>query len=126
VRLEAVLCLSAAAAAGCGHLGASEDVPAVLVSPTAAVRTELRAALTEALGRAPVAIADEALTQTSVLVIERGPIREPANRPLTGRTVDADVQRFELVVNDGQCALLRASDGWRKQLAQARCTPEAP
>ncbi|HEY5568019.1 MAG TPA: hypothetical protein VIM81_12365 [Gammaproteobacteria bacterium] len=126
MKLEAVLCLSAAAAVGCGHLGASEDVPAVLVDPTEAVRTELRAALTEALGRAPVAIADDALTQTSTLVIERGPIREPANRPLTGRMLDADVQRFELVVNDGQCALLRASDGWRKALAQARCMPEAP
>jgi hypothetical protein len=126
VKLAAVLCLSAAAAAGCGHLGASEDVSAVLVNPTEAVRTELRAALTEALGRAPVAIADDALTQTSVLVIERGPIKEPANRPLTGRTLDADVQRFQLIVNDGQCALLRASDGWRKALTQARCAPAAP
>ena len=121
-----MLLATLAAAAGCRHLGASEDVPAILVAPSEDARAEILAALTEALGRAPIAVADDALTQTSVLVIERAAPREPPNRPLTGRTVDASVERFELVLNDGECALVRAADGWRKPLAHARCIPETP
>jgi len=118
------LAAAIAAASGCGHLAAGEDVPALLVAPTPAVRAELRAALTDALGIAPRAIAEDALTRTSVLVIERA-VAEAANRPLTGRTVDTGaVQRFQLVVNDGRCILVRPADGWRAALPAAACTPE--
>ena len=109
--------------AGCGHLGASEEVPAVLVDPTDAVRAELRAALTAALGQAPVAIADDALTQTNVLVIDRAPVRDLANRPLDGRVVAPTAQRFELVLASGGCVLLRPADAWRMRLAGANCKP---
>ena len=110
-------------AAGCGHLAANDDQPAVLVDPTDAVRAELRAALTAALGQAPVAIAADALTQTNVLVIDRAPVRELENRPLDGRVLEPTAQRFELVLASGECVLVRPSDSWRMRLAGAACAP---
>jgi hypothetical protein len=112
-----------AIAAGCRHLAADEEHPAVLVDPTDAVRAELHAALTAALGRAPVAIADDALTQTNVLIIERAPVRELDGRPLDGRVLEPTVHRFELVLATGQCVLVRPSDAWRMRLASATCAP---
>jgi hypothetical protein len=109
-------------AVGCQHLPADER-PAVIVDPTDAVRTELRAALTSALGRAPVAIADDALTKTNVLIIERAPVRELENRPLDGRVLESSAQRFELVSAAGECVLVRPSDSWRMRLASAVCAP---
>jgi hypothetical protein len=119
--LAAVLALTLAA--GCGHLAADEGRPAVLVDPTDEVRTELRAALTAALGQAPVAIADDALTQTNVLIIDRAPIRDLENRPLDGRIVESTAQRFELVVTSDECVLQRPSDSWSVRLASATCRP---
>ncbi|HEY7671902.1 MAG TPA: hypothetical protein VIC71_06775 [Gammaproteobacteria bacterium] len=113
--------LALAIAAGCGHLAADEERPAVLVAPTDAVRAELRAALTAALGQAPVAIADDALTQTYVLIIDRAPVRELENRPLDGRVLESTAERFELVLTSGECVLRRPSDSWHMRLASATC-----
>jgi hypothetical protein len=110
-------------AAGCGHLAADEEQPAVLVDPTDEVRAELRVALTAALGQAPVAIAADALTETNVLIIDRAPVRELENRPLDGRVVESTAQRFELVLASGECVLHRPSDSWRMRLATATCAP---
>jgi hypothetical protein len=107
----------------CGHLAADEGEPAVLVDPTDAVRAELRAALTAALGQAPAAIADDALTQTNVLVIERAPVRDLEGRPLDGRVLEPVVHRFELVLASSECVLVRPSDAWRMRLANAQCRP---
>jgi hypothetical protein len=112
-----------AIAAGCRHLAADEEQAAVLVEPTDAVRAELRAALTAALGQAPVAIAGDALTQTNVLIIERAPVRGPEGRPLDGRVLEPTVHRFELVLASSECVLVRPSDSWRMRLASAVCRP---
>jgi hypothetical protein len=117
------LVLVVAIAAGCGHLAADDEQPAVLVDPTDAVRAELRAALTAALGQTPIAIADDALTETNVLIIDRAPVRELENRPLDGRVLESTAQRFELVLAVGECVLVRPSDSWRMPLATAVCTP---
>ena len=120
---RSVAVLAFVIAAACRHLAADDDRPAVLVAPTDAVRAELRAALAAALGQAPVAIADDALTQTNVLVIERAPVRELENRPLDGRVIEPTAQRFELVLVAGECVLLRPVDSWRMRLASATCKP---
>jgi hypothetical protein len=117
--LAAVVTL--AIAAGCRHLAAEEEQAAVLVDPTEEVRAELRAALTAALGQAPVAIADDALTQTNVLIIERAPVRDLEGRPLDGRVLDPTVHRFELVLASSECVLVRPSDSWRMRLVSAQC-----
>lgn len=95
----------------------------MLVDPTEEVRAELRAALTAALGQAPVAIADDALTQTNVLIIERAPVRDLEGRPLDGRVLDPTVHRFELVLASSECVLVRPSDSWRMRLVSAQCRP---
>jgi hypothetical protein len=119
--LAAVFAL--AISASCKHLAADEERPAVLVQPTDAVRAELRAALAAALGREPVAIADDALTQTNVLIIERAPVRDLEGRPLDGRVLEPSVHRFELVLASSECVLVRPSDAWRMRLASAVCRP---
>jgi hypothetical protein len=106
--------------AGCRHLPAGDDVPAVLVEPTPAARAELLDVLRAALGGAPLTLADDALTRSSVLLIEREPRGPDA---LAGRTVEASVHRFELVLNAGRCELVRRADAWRAPLTRARCVP---
>jgi hypothetical protein len=101
---------------GCRHLIAGEDVPAVLREPTSATRTELLEALRAALGGASPTLADDALTHSSTLVIDRS--------RLTGRTIDATAQRFQLVINGGRCILVRPADAWRMPLPNADCIPE--
>jgi len=112
------------AAAACQHLEQSADQPALLVESTPAVQAEIFAALSVALGRAPTAIATDAFTRSSDLVIEPAALGDAQNPALTGRTLAASVQRFSLVIDGQQCLLLRAADGWRQQLQQARCVPE--
>jgi hypothetical protein len=100
------------------------DEPALLAAPTEAVRAELRAALTEALGRAPAALAEDALMRSSQLIIERAALAGAANPALTGRTLGLGAERFVLVRNRGQCLLVRPEDTWRRVLASADCIPE--
>ena len=101
---------------------AADDRPAVLVAPSEAVHAELVGALGTALGVPPVVAAD-ALTQTSVLIIDRAAPRPP-NSALTGRTLETTAQRFELVLDADGCVLVRPADGWRARLPSAQCRPE--
>jgi hypothetical protein len=101
---------------GCRHLAAGEDVPAVLRAPTSAARSDLLEALRSALGGVTPALADDALTNSSMLIIDRA--------RLTGRTLDSTAQRFQLVVNDGRCILVRPADAWRTPLPNATCVAE--
>jgi hypothetical protein len=112
------------ALAGCRSLAADEDVPAVLVAPNAAVRAELAEALRAALGQRPIALASDALTRSSVLIIDRAPAGRPPNPDATGRRLEIGAQRFRLVVSGDRCVLVRPTDGWRRPLPTARCRPE--
>lgn len=98
------------------------DRPAVLVSPTAAVRAELSRAVRDALHGAPVRLADDALTRDSHLIIERVEGRDAAGLPLNGRSFEKPVQ-FQLFVHEGRCILVQASTGRRWPLARATCAP---
>jgi hypothetical protein len=122
-RARLAILTALALSAGCRHLAANDDVPAVLVAPTAEVRAELRAALAAALGQAPAAIAEDALTRTNVLIIERAPVRDIGNVPAAGRTLEPNVHRFELVLAARECVLLRPADAWRMRIASATCRP---
>lgn len=121
-RTCAAIAAALLAGTGCRHLAAGDDVPAVLVNPTPAARAELLETLSAALNGAPITIADDALTRESVLLIERAPPR--GRDALGGRTIETAVHRFELVVDDGRCALVRRADAWRAPLPSATCVPE--
>jgi hypothetical protein len=106
---------------GCGSLGAQEQ-PAVIVAPTAETRAELARVVSAALNGQPVALADDALTRDSVLMIERRTPPGPQGRAATGRTLEAP-ERFTLVLRESRCVLVRAADGRAFTLDEARCVP---
>ena len=119
-------CLLAAVTAtmaGCGSLAAQEQ-PAVIASPTAETRAELGRVVSAAFNGQPVALAEDALTRESVLMIERRTPPGPQGRAATGRTLDAP-ERFTLVLRGSSCMLVRAADGRAFELAGVRCVPAA-
>ncbi|HEY4368285.1 MAG TPA: hypothetical protein VGN07_13710 [Steroidobacteraceae bacterium] len=88
------------------------DAPAVIVNPSAQSHAELQAAVTRALGIADVAIADDALTNDSTLIIERS--------RLDGRELGKP-ESFQLVMSGEQCILVHTRTMTRQVLIQTRC-----
>ena len=107
----------------CRPLSACEPQPAVVTDPTAQSRAELSRVVSEALGGAPVRLADDALTQASTLVIERIMPRDAAGFPLNGREVEKP-QHFRLIKRASHCILIQESTGKRWRLSAATCAPE--
>jgi hypothetical protein len=97
--------------------------PARLQAPSADVRAELVQVVSEALGGVPVTLGEQALTSSSILVVERAEPRDLQQRPLSGRSLEVPV-RFQLLLGDGQCWLKRLPDGPTRLLGQARCVRE--
>jgi hypothetical protein len=118
-------CAAAAALmCACRSLSAVEPQPAVMTSPTAETRAELRHAVSRALHGASVTLADDALMHDSVLVIEHARARDAAGFPLNGRELDRP-QHFSLVIEGSHCVLIQESTGHRWRLRHATCTPKS-
>lgn len=100
-----------------------DEVPARVQAPTPAGKAELQAAVAEALGRTEVLLADDAFIDSSTLVVERRPARDPAGNRLPGRELEKP-ERFQLLLSGGDCILLRESSGERWTLREVRCQPE--
>lgn len=109
--------------AGCQTMNAGGDVPAVITGPDDKSRADLKAALAASFGGLDVVIADDALTQTSLLTIERGPHRT-INNPSPGGRILADPFRFRLVKSGKDCVLIDLRDDSRHLLADTSCVPE--
>jgi hypothetical protein len=116
--LRRALVLASLALAACAH-----ELPARIVDPTASSRAELARVVSDALGGAPVALADDALTRESLLVIERKPPRDALGRPLGGRELGRP-ERFRLFRTDSACVLVHESDGRHYVLAATSCIAE--
>jgi len=95
---------------------------ALLMSPGAEVREELRRAVSDAFHGAPVVLADDALTTTSELIVERTPVRDASGRILGGRDEDRP-QHFHLLSASGACILVHDASGRRTVLQTAHCGP---
>ena len=104
-------------------MNAGGDVPAVITGPDDNSRADLKAALAASFGGLDVVIADDALTQTSLLTIERGPHRT-INNPSPGGRILADPFRFRLVRSGKDCVLVDLRDESRHVLADTSCVPE--
>ena len=89
------------------------DVPALLVTPTADSREELRSAVSSLLGVPTVMLADDARTTTSVLLIER-------SLRVTGRETERPRQ-LRLFKRGAACWLEEARDKQRIELLKSRC-----
>lgn len=112
------------ACTGCSSTtGLQADTPALRTSGTDASRTEIEQVISSALGGVAVTVADDALTQDSVLIIERGLRRRVDAPPELGRDYGRP-QRFQLVIDGRQCFLVHEETRLRWLLAETRCAAE--
>lgn len=107
---------------GCQTVDTNNDRPARIVNPDAGSRAALQAAVNEALGT-EVMLADDALTQSSLLLIERWPAGTMENPVPQGRILEKPIQ-FRLVIDGPDCILIDGRDGKRYMLKKATCEAE--
>ncbi|MGI9205394.1 MAG: hypothetical protein ACR2Q3_15365 [Woeseiaceae bacterium] len=105
---------------GCQTLAG--DKPARIVNPDDASRAALQKVVNAAM-HTDVTLADDALTQSSILTIERNPPRTMSNPNPQGRIMEAPF-RFRLVTNSGECVLIDDRDQTRHVLSATRCMAE--
>jgi len=120
---RAALVPAIALLSACQAPAAAPDAPARIVDPTPESRATLARAVVEALNGAQALLADDALTTSSELVIERTMPRDLNGRSLDGRELDRPTH-FRLVLSGSQCVLVREADGRRWVLTATRCAPE--
>ena len=109
-------------ASGCQTVNTDYDRPARIVNPDADSRAALQAAVNEALGT-EVMLADTALTDSSLLPIERWPAGTMDNPVPQGRILEKPMQ-FRLVINGSDCTLIDQRDGSRYVLENTSCEAE--
>jgi len=107
---------------GCRKVATDYDKSARIVDPDDASRAALQRAVDEAL-RTHVTLADDALTESSLLVIERNAPRSIQGMPAQGRNMDVPIQ-FRLVINREDCVLIDQRDRSRHTLENTSCEPE--
>jgi hypothetical protein len=105
----------------CSGQAADKEVPARLIAPSAAARAELAAAVSTALGSAPVTLAPDALTDSSRLTVEQQPVL--GNPAATGRLLGT-AERFRLMTDGTQCTLVHETGSGRYVLAASTCAAE--
>ena len=108
--------------AGCQTMATGNDAPARITNPTATSRAALQQAINDAL-HAEVMLADDALTDSNILVIVRNPPQTMQGRLATGRNMDTPVQ-FQLVTNNSDCILIDTRDESRHLLENTTCVAE--
>jgi hypothetical protein len=110
--------------AACRTMQAEVDTPAVVVRPTPESRAAVAQAVRTALEGRPVTLADDALTDDGVLVIERTWVRDPSGSPLNGRDLGvAEPERFHLVKSGDRCILVHDRTNRRVALIGTACAP---
>jgi NAD(P)-dependent dehydrogenase (short-subunit alcohol dehydrogenase family) len=109
--------------ASCQTTNVNADVPALITDPDDASRAALQAAVAASFGGLDVLLANDALTTTSVLMIERSPRGSLNNNQAMGRVLEQPM-RFQLVKNGADCTLIDLRDDSRHVLADTSCVPE--
>ncbi len=114
--------LALLAAGGCHAHAVARGMPAVLTHPTGESRAELARVVSGALHGTPVTLADDALTTSDTLVVERAAHRDTQGHRIDGRATERP-ERFHLVQEDGRCVLVHEATGRRFTLRSATCAP---
>jgi hypothetical protein len=107
MRKQTVLSVSLGVAlltTGCQTMGSDADQPARIINPDEASRAN-------------------ALTESSMLIIERSPPRTMTNPNPQGRTMDEPIQ-FRLVINGSDCILIDQRNESRHVLEDTECAAE--
>jgi hypothetical protein len=118
MRVATVASASVVLIAACA--APAQDMPAVLLEPGARARLELAQAVSSEFGGVKVPLADDALTRTPELVIERASARDAQGLLLNGRETGRP-EIFRLVLAASQCVLVHERNGHRIALASATC-----
>ena len=116
--------IALAAVAACATTSAAKDVPAIIVRSDAQSGTELQSAVSKALNRSSVTLADDALTHESMLTIEPVRMRDPQGSIAQGRAQGRETrmpEQFRLVKNGPHCVLIHVRTGQRIVLANTAC-----
>ena len=108
--------------AACQTVDADLDRPARIVNADADSRAALQAAVNDALGT-EVLLAQDALTDTSLLTIERWPAGTMENPVPQGRSLEKPVL-FRLVINGSDCILIDQRNESRHVLKDTDCAAE--
>lgn len=106
----------------CQTMSTGNDAPARISNPNAASRAALQQTVNNALDT-QVTLADDALTGSSILIIQRNPPQTAQGRIATGRNMDMPIQ-FRLVLNGAECILIDTRDETRHLLENTICVAE--
>lgn len=108
---------------GCQGLTANTDLPALIVQPNEASRAALKATLSGLFGGQEITLADNALTQSSMLSLEMNLRKQLSSQLAIGRVVTGPLS-FQLIKNKNGCFLIDSRDGKRYLLIDTTCAPE--
>jgi len=106
----------------CQTVATNYDQPARIVDPTPESAAVLQQTVNAALN-IEVVLADDALTDTSLIIIERSVPRSLEGAPAQGRNMELPIQ-FRLVINDNDCILIDQRDQSRHELRDTSCIAE--
>ena len=109
-------------ASGCQTYGSGTELPARIVDPDAASRAELQETVNSAFGT-DVLLAENALTESSLLTIERTPPATLDNPNPQGRVMEEPF-KLRLYKSGNDCILVDERDGARYTLAATSCEAE--
>ena len=104
----------------CSVVPQAQDRPAIVTNPTEQSRAELLRVVSQALNGAKIMLADDALTQSSVLTIERSPMHDLRGGKIMGRELSVP-QQFTLIKNGSECVLVKLPDNSRWVLVETNC-----
>jgi hypothetical protein len=107
---------------GCTTVANTENMPAVIVAPSAEAHAELEAIVSKAMNGAPVTLAAGSLTAKNTLIVERKQHRTISNDPLMGRNMERP-DHFALHKTGGKCILTHEETGEVYELKSAECVP---
>lgn len=119
MKLRITIVSAALSLSACASM-AQQDVPASIVEASAESRAELVQIVSSALHVPTVTIADDALTQESLLIIERTPARDASGQRLSGRDYGRP-EHFRLVKAGSKCVLIHGETQARYELTKSRC-----
>ncbi len=104
---------------GCQTVATGYDKPARITDPTDDSRAALQQTVNAVLNT-NVTIADDALTDSSLLIVERSMPKSMDGSPAQGRTMEMPYQ-FRLVINGDECVLIDQRDDSRHVLQDTSC-----
>jgi hypothetical protein len=125
MKLTCMLLLGVTALSACACRTAEIDSerPARITAHTAESRAELERVVSDALDGAGVLLADDALTESSLLTVERSAHRDARGVRVQGRELGAPEQ-FRLVHTGEGCVLIHLNTSQRVALTETDCAPE--